>query len=205
MTEYWNLSNAKNKPVTYEQFLALTGQFVESAAEAFGTPCVLDIKTMKEPLESTTFWDDRLQETLNARNEENTLLHTSDLSDVTPQKWAESRYVEVRVDPADENSAPPSAFGIVKFRGLMPQGASFTLQGDAHKAQDAMFKMMAQNESMILGDGSESNSMMSVFSQYMHPEMAEKIYAHEQAALKNAAPAYSDTPKRNRLMRLLFG
>ncbi len=153
----WSLKNIF-RPVTHGQFVDYTNQFKQAAENSFGTECSIQIRALTQPKAYTTFWDDDIQSGLDAINEQNTILRTENLSDVTSEVWAKAGYVEVNVRPVDCDKAPDHAFGHAEFKGEKPRQATFYIQPNGDDAREAM---VSSAKGKVIGDGFESNGSRS--------------------------------------------
>lgn len=153
----WSLSNIF-RAVTHTQFIDYSTHFKQAAEHAFNTECRLDIRALQGPKLYTTFMDKHIQDELDERNAENTILATEDLADITPDLWKQAGYIEVTVRPVDEKKAPDFAFGHAEFKGCHPRQATFYIQPDGEEAKQFM---TSQNRGKITGNGFESNGTSS--------------------------------------------
>jgi len=80
------------------------------------------------------------------------------LSDVTPEVWTKSGYVEVNVSPVDRSKAPDYAFGHAEFKGERPRQATFYIQPNGDDVRQAM---VSSAKGKAIGDGFESNGSRS--------------------------------------------
>ena len=153
----WSLSNIF-MPISHGQFLDYVEQFQRAAQNSFDTKCELEIRALTAPKVYTTFMDDRIQENLDDINDQNTIIKTTKLSDITKEIWDKSGYVEVTVKPTDPDHAPSYAFGHAEFKGERPRQATFYLQPDGKDAKDFM---LGNSTLKIAGDGFDSNGSRS--------------------------------------------
>lgn len=153
----WSLKNIF-RSVTHSQFADYTRQFKQAAETSFGAECSLQICALTQPKAYTTFWDDDIQSSLDEINERNTILRTENLSDLTPEVWSKSGYVEVIVSPIDRQQAPDSAFGHAEFKGGLPRQATFYIQPDGQNVREAM---VSSAKGKLVGSGFDSNGSRS--------------------------------------------
>lgn len=153
----WSLRNVL-MPVSHQEFVTYIKQFKQAAEQSFDTECKLEITALAAPKAYTTFWDNALQSEINSINEENTILKTDALSDITSSLWATAKYVEVLINPVDKTKAPRAALAHAEFKGEKPRQAKFYIQPNG---EDAREQMLSQQSGKIVGDGFESNGTRS--------------------------------------------
>lgn len=153
MSEYWNLANKNDAPMTYKQFLALSFGFKDIAEHEFSTPCDVTVRLMNSTKANDNFDMGCDYKTI---NEEKVTLETNHLSDISETLWADARYVDVTVQPKDKNK---EGFALAEFKGDLPMAASFYVQHYNDRTAAKIKKdMMVENKKMLVGDGSKCNS-----------------------------------------------
>jgi hypothetical protein len=160
----WSISNLL-LPVSREQFTTLTEQFKQAAEHSFGGPCKLEIHAMNAVKKTSSFMhDDWIMEAMAEENKRRTVFETDDPAKLTAHIWNRAVYVEVSVEPVNEQSAPMSAWGHAEFKGSLPRQATFYLQPDD---ATAMKSMIGQNPGRLSGDGYTSNTDIPLLSRFV--------------------------------------
>lgn len=160
-------------PMNYADFASITQAFHAFTTETFGTPCDIQIKSYKAAPQITSFYDDALNDRLAEANAPLVVASIPSLLEYfgTPdqprrltfagasggtavdrvkppmeQLWDSAGYIEVIISPINKDSAPPSAFGHLTFKGAEPRYATFYVQpsrslGNQHVAEEIALNM----------------------------------------------------------------
>lgn len=154
----WSLSNIL-LPISASQFRKLTTEFHAAAQASLGESCNLNITLMREPKLYTTFLDDEIQAGLDYENRANTILSTSQLSDITREIWAKAGYAEVSISPSANGSTPPAGWAHIEFKGERPRQATYYFHSTGPDIKDLI---LSQNRGKWIGDGFNGNGERSV-------------------------------------------
>lgn len=195
----WSLSNKKNKPISQQQYDDLVHTFYKSFTDrhSYTWP---DFFVTNNPAYCTLF-----------DGENKNSLFKPDMTDdetvdirsagflkcgISETDWTQSRFIEHVLRPEQKNGA----FGSVQFRGLLPQTATFYVQGDDFSNEIILSTMKKTGKNMILGPGLVTNGLSHdhyvseayekanvkpfedlLSKQTAHLMLAQKIYQKEEA------------------------
>ena len=148
----WSISNII-RPISYKKFIALTTQFKEVAEQSFGRSCAIEIEVLRKPKEYTSFDNPEDQLYLDECNARNTMLKTSDLTEVTQALWVQAGYIEVTLRSKEKNPND-SSFARVEFIGVRPRQATYYIYPDDEAVKS---NIVGRNRFMLIGDGYKSN------------------------------------------------
>ncbi|MCI5059922.1 MAG: hypothetical protein MRY79_02495 [Alphaproteobacteria bacterium] len=151
----WSLSNFF-RPVSHEQFVSYAQEFKKAAEQEFGMDCKVEINLVGK----SGFF---------ASKKPSMIQSIKNISDVTPNVWKNSAYVELNLRPSDIANAPEYAWAHAEFKGARPRQATFYVQPGGKRTRDLMTLNAGRR---ITGDGFASNDPRESYHWRLHRERA---------------------------------
>jgi len=162
MEQQWGIKNLSGfgrfwlDPPSREQFITLTTEF-RRAMEAFtGEPCLLVIQTMDSVPTYSKYQLSQpgVQRAMDDDNARHLRFATGDLSDITPARWKDAKYVNVTVGPAA--ASKDGIYGRAEFLGPHPGAIEATFHVHAEgtgQSPQAFFATRYPAKVMTSGEG----------------------------------------------------
>jgi hypothetical protein len=143
-------------PISFDEFMAMSQQFLELVEVAFGGKFKIELKAMNRVKLSTFGRREAAIMTFVAETNRNqTFLLTDDLAAVTASVFNSAAYIEMTCTPVDTDPSLPRAWAHVEFKGYKPKQATFCVYPDADSGAR---KMKALHRFKIIGRGLNGNA-----------------------------------------------